>query len=63
MINLFFRNSEFYISENRIGAIVWKQQIFFLSLISFFHTYPDLEITKIKFHTFPYCLGTLIQAV
>lgn len=41
-----FRNSEFYISENRIRAIDWKHKYFSI-LFSFSHTYPDLEITKI----------------
>ena len=39
-----------------------ETQIFLHTLVSFFHTYPDLEITKIKFHTFPgfpYREGTL----
>ncbi len=27
----------------------------------FFQIDPDLQITKINFHTFPYCIGTLFQ--
>lgn len=31
-----------------------ETQIFLHILFPYFHTYPDLEITEIKFHIFPY---------
>lgn len=36
--------------------------ILYFIFFSFFHTYSDLEITQIKFHTFPCCVGTLYMA-
>lgn len=41
-----------YFRKQRRGSSL-ETQIFFHTLFSFFHTFPDLENIQIKFHTFP----------
>ena len=53
MINLYFRKL------NLTWGNSLETLIYFHTLVSFFHTYPELEMTKNQFHTFPYCIGTL----
>lgn len=45
-----------YFRKQRRGSSL-ETQIFFHTLFSFFHTFPDLENIQIKFHTFPYCVS------
>ena len=52
-------DSEFYILKKRIEAIVWKHNLFFHTTTILFcpiPKFPDLEITKTKCQTFPYCM-------
>ena len=40
--------------------VVWKH---IFSIFPSFHANPDLEITKNKFHTRPYCIGALLLII
>lgn len=55
--DLFVEIQNFTYSNNFMATILEKH---FFKI--FFHTYLEVEIAIIKFHIFPYCVGTVFTA-